>query len=350
MKKILKLFANCLPVKGATRQIICDLQKGNFYFIPQGLYEILTAHKGKRIDEIKSFYNNNHDEVIDKYISYLIENELAFFCSNPESFPEIEIKWDYPGHISNAIIEVEQDTLHDFIDMFFQLEKLGTKFLEIRFYYKTSLNKLTEIISLTNESKFRNIDILLEYDSSLELKEIEHFINLYQRIGKIIIHSVPESHIEKSKNINIVFTKQVIKNNDCCGQVSVSYFNCNLDMYMESKLHNNCLNRKISINGKGEIKNCPSANKAYGNIQDITLKQAIEKQGFKDYWSINKDQIEICKDCEFRYICTDCRAHLSNPQNIYSKPAKCTYNPYTGIWDDEKDNPLTKFRTKEIIS
>ena len=39
------------------------------------------------------------------------------------------------------------------------------------------------------------------------------------------------------------------------------------------------------------------------------------------------------KDCKFRYICTDCRAYLANPNDMYSKPLKCNYNPYSATWE-----------------
>ncbi|MDR2057516.1 MAG: hypothetical protein LBP83_04405, partial [Dysgonamonadaceae bacterium] len=43
-----------------------------------------------------------------------------------------------------------------------------------------------------------------------------------------------------------------------------------------------------------------------------------------------------CKDCEFRYICTDCRAYLQDSNDIYSQPAKCNYNPYIAKWAGEE--------------
>jgi SPASM domain peptide maturase of grasp-with-spasm system len=108
-----------------------------------------------------------------------------------------------------------------------------------------------------------------------------------------------------------------------------------------------CLNREISIDADGNIKNCPSMKESFGNIRDTTLAEAIEKPGFKKYWDINKDQIAVCKDCEFRYICTDCRAYVEDPHDAsgpdgtnLSKPLKCGYNPYTGEWAEWSTNPL----------
>lgn len=82
--------------------------------------------------------------------------------------------------------------------------------------------------------------------------------------------------------------------------------------------------------------------KSFGNIENKSLKEALYETGFKKLWDLSKDHIEICKDCEFRHICTDCRAYLEDPKNIYSKPLKCGYNPYTNQWEEWSNNPLKK--------
>ncbi|GEN75154.1 hypothetical protein CHA01nite_08940 [Chryseobacterium hagamense] len=86
---------------------------------------------------------------------------------------------------------------------------------------------------------------------------------------------------------------------------------------------------------------------SFGNIENTTLEEALSKKDFKKYWNITKDDIEICKDCEFRYICTDCRAFteaaLRSDQGLdISKPLKCGYNPYTNEWKEWSTNPLKK--------
>lgn len=84
---------------------------------------------------------------------------------------------------------------------------------------------------------------------------------------------------------------------------------------------------------------------SYGNIKDTTLEEALNKPGFKKYWNVTKDMIEVCKDCEFRYVCTDCRAYterttFDKKEIDLSKPLKCGYNPYTNEWAEWSTNPL----------
>lgn len=35
-------------------------------------------------------------------------------------------------------------------------------------------------------------------------------------------------------------------------------------------------------------------------------------------------------------MCTDCRAFLKIPQNPFSQPDKCGYNPYIAKWDGQE--------------
>ena len=73
----------------------------------------------------------------------------------------------------------------------------------------------------------------------------------------------------------------------------------------------------------------------FGNIKDTSLEEAINKPSFKDLWGIRKDDIDVCKDCEFRYMCLDCRCFIKDKKNIFSQPAKCPYNPYIAKWQGD---------------
>ena len=74
---------------------------------------------------------------------------------------------------------------------------------------------------------------------------------------------------------------------------------------------------------------------SYGHIKTSSLKNVLAQTDFSKYWKIKKDDVLVCKDCEFRYICTDCRAFINNPNNLISKPSKCKYDPYSAKWEAE---------------
>ncbi|MCU0448008.1 MAG: grasp-with-spasm system SPASM domain peptide maturase [Microscillaceae bacterium] len=338
MADYFRLFANCLSVKGARRSIICDIQRQNFEFIPNGLYDILIENRGKSLSEIKAEYNNEYDEVIDEYFNFLIDKDFAFWCEKDELdlFPDLDLYWDEPAQITNAIIDLNEWSKLDWANIIQQLEGLGCKHLQVRAFAVYQPAFYESIFQLLENKRIISLEIITPYLLDIEEDSWLALAQKYPRLHNLILHSAPEDKFaveDPSGMGNVLYVSQVIDSSVHCGIISPSYFSINIKTFTEAQQHNSCLNRKISIDVGGEIKNCPSMTKSYGNIQDTTLAQVLENQDFKKVWTIHKNQIEVCKDCEFRYICTDCRAYISEPENQYSKPAKCNYNPYTATWE-----------------
>ena len=68
-----------------------------------------------------------------------------------------------------------------------------------------------------------------------------------------------------------------------------------------------------------------------GNLRGHHLKDIISP----DITNMNKDRIQECSECEFRYCCHDCRADL-NGMELHAKCWYCTYDPLFGKWEDEE--------------
>ena len=338
------LFADCIPVKGINRSIICDTKSNNFYLIPNGLYDILENYNGKTIEDIKNDFEHKYDEIIDEYFDYLIDNKLIFFNSNPDLFPKMSTEWNSPSLITNIIIDYET-IIHDFNVLIPQFETLKCSYIQLRFYKNISIDYIRNIAELLKKEKSRivSIDFIIPYYEKFNLEELNTLLSENSRIHSIVVFNSPYNKSFKPLRQNMGYIMQVarnISNEKYCGIINEEYFYSNIKLFSESIHHNTCLNRKISIDKYGYIKNCPSMTASFGNIKDTTLEEALNKPHFKKYWNITKDQITVCKDCEFRHICTDCRAYTEEPENFYSKPLKCGYDPYKNEWSEWSTNPL----------
>lgn len=342
------LFSDCIPVKGFNRSLICDTRNNKYFFIPNGLYDILEKYNGKTLEIIKKDFNYQYDEIIDEYFIFLLENKLIFFNSNPELFPKINTQWSSPSKITNIIIDYERIT-HNFKDLVLQFETLKCSYIQLRFFKLTSLDYIGELVQHLNNEKSRiiSIDFIIPYNENFKVEELNLLLSQNSRIHSIIIYNSPNNKSYKPVNNNMGYILQLERNildEKHCGIINSEYFYSNINLLSESQYYNTCLNRKISIDKEGNIKNCPSMTQNFGNIKDTTLKEALSHPDFKKYWNIAKDQIEVCKDCEFRHICTDCRAytersHFDGDIDV-SKPLKCGYNPYTNEWAEWSANPL----------
>ena len=64
------------------------------------------------------------------------------------------------------------------------------------------------------------------------------------------------------------------------------------------------------------------------------LKKIINQKDFLKIWKLKKDNISVCKECEFRYICPDNRVPILNKRsNTYAHKTKCNYDPKTTKWN-----------------
>jgi SPASM domain peptide maturase of grasp-with-spasm system len=336
------LYANCIPVKGAKRSLICDLQRNQYWYIPEGLYDVLTSHRGVSLDSIKTSYENKFDLIIDEYFEFLANNELGFWTTEEDvkNFPELNLDWDEPSLITNAIIDSDTGSLHNYTKIFDELEELGCKHIQLRFFDEIIFEQLTSILENLHSRRIISVEIILPFKNKETEILIADLPAKYQRITQIAFYNSHTNNNYIKYHSQIINITSNINSEQHCGIISSKYFTLNIKNFTESLKHNSCLNRKISIDKKGQVKNCPSLSKGYGHINDVALTDIVLKGDIKELWEINKDKIEICKDCEFRNICTDCRAYIENPENIYSKPLKCGYSPYTCQWEEWSNNPL----------
>lgn len=331
---VFALFAGCIPVRGARRSVVCDLQRQTFHFIPDGLYEILTGHAGKTGADIKEIYDHEFDEEIDEYFDFLLRHELGFWCGEPDRFPPLDLTWEARERITNAIVDVDAASDHDYARILGELDDLGCKALEVRCFHRPALRELRAILDAARSGRLRSIDLVAGYSPELTPEALQALAKANRRVSGVVIHSAPEnlSLAPDRAGVAIRYRREAIDSPQCCGKIHPGYFAVDLETFAEAQRHNTCLNRKISVDARGEIRNCPSLAKSFGNVRETSLHSALAQRDFTALWSINKDQIDVCKDCEFRYICTDCRAYLTDAGDLYSKPSKCTYDPYTAEW------------------
>ncbi|MEX0595506.1 MAG: radical SAM protein, partial [Candidatus Paceibacterota bacterium] len=71
----------------------------------------------------------------------------------------------------------------------------------------------------------------------------------------------------------------------------------------------------------------------FGIVSNDQINDIITKEAFNSIWKISKSNIEICKDCEYRFMCPDNRIPQKKVDNSYQFDEDCNYNPYTNEWD-----------------
>lgn len=351
----LLLFADCVPVKGASKSVIMDVGRRDLYEIGNDYFELIEQFENEKYaNVIAGFSDEELTDSVVPFVDFLLENELAHFHADKDSFPKIQFQWDDYSLIGNAIIDIGKQE-HDLKKIIGELDSLGTKYLQFRFYRQIDLPELEMLVDLVSESELLSIEIVAQYNDTISEKAVEDFLRAHPIITMLTFSGSPENKMfkvfidpdldEKIVISKLLFINQEIKSCDSCGIINMRNMVIpQMKEFSEAKNYNSCLNRKIAIDTNGFIRNCPSMKTHFGHHKEMNLFDALQMNGFKDVWEINKDKIKVCKSCEYRYICTDCRAFVEEPENLFSKPLKCNYDPFEGVWNsvEKKSGTLEK--------
>ena len=335
MKQYLYIYPHCHAIKGYSRCVIMDSFRNSYQLAPLQLADMLPVINGLERKDIAEKMGTSQPEQLQEYLDFLVQNEFARWSNTNMPYKDLETYFDYPARITNMIIFgniLGQNLITEINDL--QCENV-----QLYFHECVSVKQLETLLHLFDDSVAQHIEIIISFVEEFISPTIwENIFDKFKRLQKVVVLKAPEDKrifTDFMHQNSVVFVSESFSY-EICGEVHPLHFTCNLPFFTEAQHHNTCLNRKICIDAEGDIKNCPAMSKSYGNIKDTTLEEAINTPGFKDLWYICKDQIDVCKDCEFRYMCTDCRAFIKDPENIYSQPAKCTYNPYICLWEGQE--------------
>ena len=118
------------------------------------------------------------------------------------------------------------------------------------------------------------------------------------------------------------------------GQMSEANFWTNMHSFYFNRKNNSCWAGKAAVTAAGEVIPCIFARDlVVGNCLEKGLEAVLHGNRLKRLWELTKDHVAVCRDCEYRYACHDCRP-LAYAQggDLSAKPPRCLYDPYRGRW------------------
>jgi SPASM domain peptide maturase of grasp-with-spasm system len=292
---------------------------------------------GKKISEIFKYYGYENKNHIVEYLSFLFENKIAFTRkkNNANMFAPLNLDFETASVISNALVEINTKT--NYLKLFNELENLGCNHILLVSFPKLSIMQIEEIIKLCDSSVFKSIEIITSFFQDFTL--FESLFGKYPRLKSVILHSTPEKyHLED--NImgaeNITFLTETYTKFADLSKISINNFRVNLPLYTESLKFNAFFNKKIIIDSKGNVLKSMYNSESYGNIYKTKIIDIYNNTDLKEYWEISKNNILICQDCEYKYMCIDSRVPLKGENYFYFNDT-CHYNPYIAKWKGEQD-------------
>lgn len=200
-------------------------------------------------------------------------------------------------------------SLHSFI------EKEHEKITQVPGSYKKSVATLRNLQELG--IPFRYVGI---YVAGLDIGEEMDFGVPYRRDYIRLTGRGNLAHYDRKLLKEKLITLDTFKFNDLEGTLKSNY-------------SESCFANCFYIGSDMNVYPCVMERRfCHGNLRDHSLAEIVDKKLI----NFSKDQVDECRDCEFRHICKDCRPDsISMKKN--DKPWYCTYDVSAGIWADPDD-------------
>jgi SPASM domain peptide maturase of grasp-with-spasm system len=338
------LIASCKIVLGSDVSAVYDLQTEIVHTYPKWVGEFVTLYEGQAV--IRDIYSDSdfsREEVL-TVIQSLVARKCIVLTKWPHFFKTVHrdsVSGLDERPMKYAIVDIDRYSNLDIHGLFLEEHiRHGGEVLDIRVY------------------NYRDLDVVFKFISDPIFRDYK-FVTLYINLNPLEVEQYRV--IDSSENISMsnCFILEEVGNFDgflktnfylgefnvnSCGIVSRDNFTVNSDNFKKAKLVNECLFGKIGVDVNGKLKNCPSHDVDFGVYSKGRLVSLASDSSFLSYQKIKKDDVEICRDCIYRYCCTDCRVFVKDGSNSHGKPEKCGYDPYSNKWTEGENyfTPLFK--------
>ncbi|MFM2394737.1 MAG: hypothetical protein RLZZ546_2719, partial [Bacteroidota bacterium] len=323
--KQFKLFQCCVAVKGIKNGIIIDFQRNAIHNVSNQLIDLLAEYSKKSIYELFEDFKASK-KLLKKHIRYFIENELVIISDEIDRYPFLSTVFLKPAIIDTLCMELESFDVDLKTFLLRDVNELGINYMKL-ILKKDEINNLNKILSVLETSKIKGIVLYLEFNIKIA-EELETLVINNPRISQVVfcnsIQGLTLSNCDgkfyfENLSLEELFDNKTIE--------SVNDFVLNQNIYNEALQYNLMFNKSLFIDSLGHVKKYRGDLEIYGNIKIEKINNILENKDFYAFWNISKDQTEVCKDCEFRYICPDGRIpYKMNSENLYYKhKTACNY-------------------------
>lgn len=294
------IYPHCFIVRGKEQSIVYNSQRCDITFISNDIVELIEQFQILSIAELEKLYKNCWEDYCG-IVNFLKSKKLLFIKSEKDIFPDINLEYSVPEHITYMVVEYSQKI--DFCKILTSIEQLLVKYIEIRFISllsKQDIEDLKKYMAMLSISPIKSIQIISDYNNQREIMNLLDCSD-FPKVISLIFYDSPNNRCCSFEGKSIEYTKvdydSIRKfNND---------FNKNLILafpfFLEAKNYNTYYNKRVCIDKDGNIKNCLKQSNFFGNIRVDNLRDIVSRKDFQELWFASPDKIVDVKDNSLRY-------------------------------------------------
>lgn len=322
MAKVFKLFSDIIITEGYSRAIIQDYHRHKTHLIPLNLSQLIQKYNSIiKVDYLMQLLQDDKNQLYKEYFEFLVENDLIFSVEekNKNLYPPISLKYDVPFHIDSLTILISKRNHYDIYASFKNGLFDNIYCISILFCDDISSLEMDELINIIISTETRYLHVV--HNSAANQSDI-----LRENKNPLIAEIPVDFSVDSS-----IFSNNKYR--------EFPFFHNEFYLYVETLRFNSYFHKRIYIDDKGYLRNTPETPNTGIHINDISscneLFDLVDSRKFSKYGYIPKCKIEVCRCCEYRYMCVDNRIPIKEGKR-WAYTDSCTYNPYICLWKGQE--------------
>lgn len=288
--------------------------------------------------ELKSFYNHEHDAGITALFDYIARKGYGFYTSTPQYFPPLDLSWASPFPITNAVIEAHNWDISS--AALSEIVGIGCQAIALIFLAHISLSSIEQLfISKIKHSQTSYASIYMPYNETISRKDIEKILIRNQIISNIsLLVDCKQQSIALLNELPTLLQSRVqLVDADVLslGKNTTIFANknfvVNVTAFSEAQKYNLGQNRRVCIDRLGRIKNDLSHTTCFGQVGVDRVAEVLRSSAFRQKWTVAKDKVQVCCDCQYRYMCVDF-TDIEFVGGKWHRVEACRFNPHRNSW------------------
>ena len=233
--------------------------------------------------------------------------------------------YQVPNSLIHQFEQRQYSRIPEFID---SLEKA-------QLIIKVVENTWIPLIHNEDETLLEKTPLVLDLDEGVDIETVLNYFssNEVEIIAiRVYCKNITGNVEYEIQGIPVMKVKKDFSQCKALSTISGDFQHINENEYYFNKRYNSCWGSKLAISKDYSVHPCIFSPLKLGNIteQDQSSWADILKEA-NLYRHITKSEVVWCKDCEFKFVCFDCReiARLEGGDLLAANP-NCKYDPYEG--------------------
>jgi hypothetical protein len=188
--KYFSLYPSSQITLGAKKACLIDLEESKYCELPLIYGKIFFKEDTIEIEKMKVKFSKEEYSFLDEFLQFLQKNNFGEFLEKKINFKNLNhLNYNVPFQVITSIIDFKK---YNDCEKVISRINVIPKSTQIRLFFDSNIDELSTLISMLIRKGFMNVELILNFNKTLQYQELIDLIKNNSIIFRIILGNCEE--------------------------------------------------------------------------------------------------------------------------------------------------------------